>query len=51
MHGGSIQVAGGAQISGSSVGATAGLVLRDNMFAVQRPAWASSLRASRAVRR
>jgi len=34
---GSVQVAGGAQISGSSVGDIAGVVLRDNMFTVQRP--------------
>ena len=30
-------MAGGAQISGSSVGDIAGVVLRDNMFTVQRP--------------
>jgi hypothetical protein len=34
---GSVQVAGGAQISGSSVGDIAGVVLRDNMIVVQRP--------------
>jgi hypothetical protein len=36
LQGGSIQVAGGAQISGSSVGDIAGVVLRDNMIVVQR---------------
>ena len=34
---GSVQVASGAQISGSSVGDVAGVVLRDNMIVVQRP--------------
>jgi hypothetical protein len=34
---GSVQVAGGAQISGSSVGDIAGVVFRDNMINVQRP--------------
>jgi hypothetical protein len=34
---GSVQVAGGAQISGSSVGDIAGVVMRDNMIVVQRP--------------
>jgi hypothetical protein len=34
---GSMQVAAGAQISGSSVGDIAGVVLRDNMITVQRP--------------
>ncbi len=33
---GSVQVAGGAQISGSNVGDVAGVVLRDNMITVQR---------------
>lgn len=37
LRGGSVQVAGGAQISGSSVGDIAGVVLRDNMFVSQRP--------------
>jgi hypothetical protein len=37
LQGGSVQVAGGAQISGSSVGDIAGVVLRDNMIVVQRP--------------
>lgn len=37
LQGGSLQVAGGAQISGSSVGDIAGVVLRDNMIVVQRP--------------
>lgn len=34
---GSVQVAGGAQFSGSSVGDIAGIVVRDNMIVVQRP--------------
>ena len=34
---GSVQVAGGAQFSGSSVGDIAGVVVRDNMIVVQRP--------------
>ena len=34
---GSVQVAGGAQISGSSVRDIAGVVVRDNMIVVQRP--------------
>lgn len=37
LQGGSIQVAAGAQISGSTVGDIEGVVLRDNMFVVQRP--------------
>jgi hypothetical protein len=37
LEGGSIQVAGGAQISGSSVRDIAGVILRDNNFVVQRP--------------
>jgi hypothetical protein len=37
LQGGSIQVAGGAQIAGSSVGDVAGVVLRDNMIVLQRP--------------
>lgn len=36
LQGGSVQVAGGAQISGSTVGDIAGVVLRDNMINVQR---------------
>ena len=37
LQGGSIQVAGGAQISSSSVGDITGVMLRDNMIVVQRP--------------
>jgi hypothetical protein len=37
VKGGVIQVAGGAQISGSTVGDVAGVVLRDNMIVVHRP--------------
>jgi hypothetical protein len=33
---GRVQVAGGAQISGSTVGDVAGVVMRDNMFEIQR---------------
>ena len=36
LQGSSIQVAGGAQISGSTIGDIAGVVLRDNNFSVQR---------------
>jgi hypothetical protein len=36
LQGGSVQVAGGAQISGSSVGDIAGVVLRDNMIVIHR---------------
>ena len=36
LHGGTIQVAQGAQITGSSVGDIAGVVLRDNNFNIQR---------------
>ena len=36
LKGGNIQVAGGAQISGSEVGDIAGLVLRDNQFTIPR---------------
>lgn len=36
LQGGGVQVAGGAQISGSSVRDIAGVVLRDNMIVVQR---------------
>ena len=37
LQGGSVQVATGAQLSGSSVGDIAGVVLRDNMIVIQRP--------------
>ncbi len=36
LQGGSVQVAGGAQISGSAVGDIAGVVLRDNMIVIHR---------------
>ena len=36
LHGGNVQVAGGAQVSGSTVGDIAGVLLRDNNFNVQR---------------
>ncbi len=37
LQGGTINVAGGAQISNSTVGDIAGVVVRDNMFVIQRP--------------
>lgn len=37
LQGGSVQVASGAQITGSSVGDLSGVVLRDNMIVIQRP--------------
>src|SRR5713101_1710536 len=37
LQGASVQVAAGAQISGSSIGDIAGVVLRDNMIVFQRP--------------
>ena len=36
LQGGSVQVAAGAQVSGSSIGDIAGVVLRDNMIVIQR---------------
>lgn len=47
LQGGSVHVAGGAQISGSSVGDIAGVVLRDNMIVVQRPDIAVSIEVRR----
>jgi len=47
LQGDSIHVAGGAQISGSSVGDIAGVVLRDNMIVVQRPDIAVSIEVRR----